>query len=74
MNKNGKIKHYNDYTFNHYKDRLNKIKSENKLEAIIDDIEGDFEAGNLNEEQVEILKSLICDKEGEILVGAIEEG
>lgn len=73
MNKNGKIKHYNDYTFNHYKDRLKEIKTEERLAILIDDIEGDIEAGNLNEEQAEILRAICCDKEGEILIGAIEE-
>lgn len=69
MNKN---RHLNDYVFEHYKDRIENAHTETKLAAIIDDIEGDGEAGNLSEEDVEKLRCLISDREGEILLEALE--
>lgn len=69
MNKN---RHLNDYVFEHYKDRIDDAHTEVKLAAIVDDIEGDAEAGNLSEEDVEKLRCLISDREGEILLEALE--
>lgn len=69
MNKN---RHLNDYVFEHYKDRIENAHTETKLAAIIDDIEGDGEAGNLSEEDVEKLRCLISDREGDILLEALE--
>lgn len=69
MNKN---RHLNDYVFEHYKDRINNARTETKLAALVDDIEGDAEAGNLSEEDVEKLRCLISDREGEILLEALE--
>lgn len=69
MNKN---RHLNDYVFEHYKDRIENAHTETKLASIIDDIEGDAEAGNLSEEDVEKLKCFISDREGEILLEALE--
>lgn len=70
MNKN---RHLNDYVFEHYKDRINNAHNEVKLAALVDDIEGDAEAGNLSEEDVEKLRCLISDREGGILLEALEE-
>lgn len=69
MNRN---RHLNDYVFEHYKDRIENAHTETKLASIIDDIEGDAEAGNLSEEDVEKLKCFISDREGEILLEALE--
>lgn len=69
MNRN---RHLNDYVFEHYKERIENAHTETKLAAIIDDIEGDGEAGNLSEEDVEKLRCLISDREGEILLEALE--
>lgn len=69
MNKN---RHLNDYVFEHYKDRIENAHTEVKLAAIVDDVEGDAEAGNLSEEDLEKLRSLISDREGEILLEALE--
>jgi len=69
MNKN---RHLNDYVFEHYKDRIKNAHTETKLAALVDDIEGDAEAGNLSEEDVEKLRCLISDREGEILLEALE--
>lgn len=69
MNKN---RHLNDYVFEHYKDRINNAHTETKLAQLVDDIEGDAEAGNLSEEDVEKLRCLISDREGEILLEALE--
>lgn len=69
MNRN---RHLNDYVFEHYKDRIEDAHTETKLAAIIDDIEGDQEAGNLSEEDVEKLRCFISDREGEILLEALE--
>ena len=69
MNRN---KHLNNYVFEHYKDRIENVHNEVKLAALVDDIEGDAEAGNLSEEDVEKLRCLISDREGEILLEALE--
>lgn len=69
MNRN---RHLNDYVFEHYKDRIENAHTETKLAAIIDDIEGDQEAGNLSDEDVEKLRCFISDREGEILLEALE--
>lgn len=69
MNKN---RHLNDYVFEHYKDRINNIHTEVKLAALVDDIEGDAEAGNLSEEDAEKLRCFISDREGKILLEALE--
>ena len=60
MNKN---RHLNNYVFEHYKDRIENAHTEVKLAAIVDDIEGDFEAGNLTEEEKETLICFISDQE-----------
>lgn len=69
MNKN---RHLNDYVFEHYKDRINNAHTETKLAQLVDDIEGDAEAGNLSEEDVEKLRCFISDREGKILLEALE--
>lgn len=69
MNRN---KHLNDYVFEHYKDRIEDVYTEEKLAELVDDIEGDIEAGNLSEEDCEKLRCFISDREGEILLGVLE--
>ena len=69
MNRN---RHLNDYVFEHYKNRIEKVHTESKLAQLVDDIEGDIEAGNLSEEDAEKLRCFISDREGEILLEALE--
>lgn len=51
------------YTFTYYEEKIKKIMEEKELELLLDDIEGDYEAGNLTEEEKETLICFISDQE-----------
>lgn len=51
------------YTFNYYEEKIKKSMEEKELELLLDDIEGDYEAGNLTEEEKETLICFISDQE-----------
>lgn len=56
------------YWYNEYNEKIKKATSSEELEKLLDDIDGDFEAGNLSEEEKEVLICSISDQEGEILL------
>lgn len=51
------------YTFTYYEEKIKKSMEEKELELLLDDIEGDYEAGNLTEEEKETLICFISDQE-----------
>lgn len=51
------------YTFTYYEEKIKKTMEEKELELLLDDIEGDYEAGNLTEEEKETLICFISDQE-----------
>lgn len=51
------------YTFNYYEEKIKKSMEEKELELLLDNIDGDYEAGNLTEEEKETLICFISDQE-----------
>ena len=51
------------YTFTYYEEKIKKSMEEKELELLLDDIEGDYEAGNLTEEEKETLICFVSDQE-----------
>ena len=72
MNKNRKIIEH-DYTFNYWLEKIKNAKTENELAKIAEDLDADQEATNLSEEEAEMLKGYLMDREGDILVEYLEE-
>lgn len=56
------------YCFHYWEEKILNAKDSQTLESILDDMEGDYEAGNITEEEKEILICKISDQEGKILL------
>lgn len=71
MNKNRKIIEH-DYTFNYWLEKIKNAKTENELAEIAEDLDADLVAYNLNEDEKEMLKGYVMEREGDILVEILE--
>ena len=56
------------YCFYYWEEKILNAKLSQVLETILDDMEGDYEAGNITEEEKEILICKISDQEGTIIL------
>lgn len=61
---------YRSYSFNYFEEKILNANSFEELDRALDDIDGDYEAGNLTEEEKETLICIISDRE----VDLVQEG
>ena len=52
----------------YWEEKILNAEESDKLEILLDNVEGDCEAGNITEEEKEILICKISDQEGKILL------
>lgn len=52
----------------YWEEKILNTKESDKLKILLDNVEGDCEAGNITEEEKEILICKISDQEGKILL------
>lgn len=58
------------YSFEYFEEKILNANSFEELDRALDDIDGDYEAGNLSEEEKETLICIISDRE----VDLVQEG
>ena len=54
--------------FYYWEEKIINTKESEKLELLLDNVDGECEAGNITEEEKEILICKISDQEGKILL------